>query len=154
MKPYGGGTLLNAGTSPFGHAMTIHQCIQYALDRPAVLSCLLGVRSKADLEEAVKFYAASKEERDYSFVAEMQHTDMRGICVYCNHCLPCPAGIDIGLVHKYLDLYQIGDHLAKDHYLSLKKGAKDCTACGSCEKNCPFHVDIRSKMRQAVELME
>lgn len=129
-------------------------CIQYALDRPAVLSCLLGVRSKADLEDAVKYDAVSKEDRDYSFVAGLQHKDMRGTCVYCNHCLPCPANIDIGSVHKYLDLYLVGDHLAKEHYLSLNKRAKDCTQCGSCEKNCPFHVKIRNKMRQAVEHME
>lgn len=154
MKPYGGGILLNPGTSPFGRAMTIPQCIQYALDRPAVLSCLLGVRSVKDLEDALKYDAVSKEERDYSFVAGMQHKDMRGTCVYCNHCLPCPVDIDIGSVHKYLDLYLVGDHLAKEHYLALTKRAKDCIACGSCEENCPFHVEIRNKMRQAVEFME
>lgn len=154
MKPYGGGILLNPGTSPFGQAMTIPQCIQYALDRPGVLSCLLGVRSKADLKDALKYYEATKEERDYSFVAGLQHQDMRGTCVYCNHCLPCPTNIDIGAVHKYLDLYLAGDALAREHYLSLKQRARDCIECGSCEKNCPFHVEIRSKMRQAVELME
>lgn len=154
MKPYGGGTLLNQNTSPFKKAMTIYQCLQYALDRPGVISCLLGVRSKKDLEDAIGFYSSSKEARDYSFIAGMQHKDMRGTCVYCNHCLPCPVNIDIGAVHKYLDLFLAGDLLAKEHYLSLNKRATDCIACGSCEKNCPFHVNVRDKMQNAVEMLE
>lgn len=150
MKACGGGILLDAGTSPFGRAMTIAQCLQYALDRPAVASCLLGVRSTGDLADAVRFYNASKEERDYAFVAALQHKQMKGTCVYCNHCLPCPADINIGSVHKYLDLCQSGDELAKEHYLSLSKNASDCIQCGSCETNCPFGVPVREKMRQAV----
>ena len=32
MKPLAAGTLLSAEASPFGVAMTVPQCIQYALD--------------------------------------------------------------------------------------------------------------------------
>lgn len=149
MKPYGGGQLLNAKTSPLGRGMTIHQCIQYALDRPAVLSCLPGIRSIADLEDILKYYSNSEKERDYAFIGSLPHRDIYGTCIYCNHCQPCPSGIDIGSVNKYLDLSKVGDELAKDHYMKLSKNAKDCIECGDCEKNCPFHVDIRSKMREA-----
>lgn len=149
MKPYSGGQLLNSQTSPFRYAMTVPQCIQYALDRPAVLSCLLGVSSKDELKHALKYYVTSKEERDYSFIGGLPHRNMQGICIYCNHCQPCPAGIDIGSVNKYLDLSKAGDELAKDHYSKLRKHATDCTECGVCEKNCPFHVEIRGRMREA-----
>ena len=154
MKAYGGGTLLDKKTSPFNRALSIYQCLQYALDRPAVLSCLLGVKSKREMEEAVGFYGAAREEKDYSDIAGMQHREMQGVCVYCNHCLPCPANIDIAAVHKYLDLFLAGDLLAKEHYLSMSHRAKDCLDCGACEKNCPFHINVRGRMRQAVELLE
>ena len=49
MKPFHGGKLLEASTSPFRTAMTRYQCIQYALDRPGVLSVVPGVRNLEDL---------------------------------------------------------------------------------------------------------
>lgn len=149
MKPYGGGLLLDAKVSPFEQAMSIPQCIQYALDRPSVLTCLLGVRSESEMEEAVRYYSTFETERDYSFISRLRHQDMRGVCIYCNHCLPCPSEIDIAAVHKYLDLYLADDELAKEHYLALGKNASDCIECGSCEKNCPFGVQVIQKMRQA-----
>lgn len=154
MKPYAGGQLLNAKTSPFHRGMTIPQCIQYALDRPAVLSCLPGVRSKADLEDVLKYYSSSREERDYSFIGCLPHYDIQGTCIYCNHCQPCQSGIDIGSVNKYLDLAKVGDELAKDHYMKLSKNANDCIECGVCEKNCPFHVNIRNRMQEARNYFE
>ncbi len=45
MKAFSGGQLLDAKTSPFGRALTEYQCIQYALDKPGVLTILPGVRS-------------------------------------------------------------------------------------------------------------
>lgn len=148
MKAYGGGSLLDE-TSPLGRPMTPIQCIQYALDRPAVLSVIVGINSLKQLESAVRYYGTTPEERDYSFIKELRPVNMRGKCTYCNHCLPCPVGIDIGAVHKYLDLHEAGDQLAKEHYLSLSKKADDCIQCGACEQRCPFGVKVTEKMRIA-----
>jgi hypothetical protein len=149
MKAYGGGRLLSDSSSPFGRAMSVPQCIQYALDRPAVVSCLPGVRNMEDLTGVLAYYKASPAERDYSFIASAQHQDMSGVCIYCNHCQPCPYGIDIAAVNKYLDLAQAGDELAKDHYFKLRRTARDCTYCGVCVPRCPFKVDILERMRKA-----
>lgn len=149
MKAYAGGKLLSDQTSPFGKAMTIPQCLKYALDRPAVMSCILGVRGIADLEDAVKLYSSTEQELDYSFISSLQPEELMGACVYCNHCMPCPKGIDIGVTHKFLDLYLAGDEMAAAHYQAMTKHAGDCIGCGICEKRCPFAVDIRGKMKQA-----
>ena len=152
MKPLGAGRLLDVKTSPFKRAMTVPQCIQYCLDRPAVLSCIVGVRNLDELKQLVAYYRTSPSERDYAFIAGMQHEEMMGKCVYCNHCLPCPSNIDIASVHKFLYLYKMGDELAKQHYLALEHTASDCVACSSCEENCPFDVPVREKMKDAVEV--
>ena len=71
--------------------------------------------------------------------------------VYCNHCKPCPMGLDIGLINKYYDLSIAGDILAKDHYNNLEKTAKDCVKCGHCNTRCPFKVDQMNRMEKIKE---
>jgi uncharacterized protein len=149
MKSFGGGQLLSAKGSPFHAAMTIPQCLHYALDRPGVLSCLPGVGSMEDVKAILGYYDSSTGERDYSFIGELTSKETQGSCIYCNHCQPCPVGIDIGSVNKFFDLAKAGDHLARDHYKRLGKHASDCAKCGACETNCPFRVAIRSRLEEA-----
>lgn len=148
MKAFSGGQLLNAKTSPFGNALTEYQCIQYVLDKPGVLTVLTGVRNKADLNRILGFCNASPEEKDYSVLGSFAPQEAAGKCVYCNHCKPCPAGLDVGLINKYYDLAQAGDTLAKSHYANLAVKADACIRCGHCNKRCPFHVDQMARMQE------
>ena len=148
MKPFGGGQLLNAKTSPFRQALTKTQCIHYALDRPGVLTVLPGVRNKADLCEILSYLDSSERERDYSVISKFTPQNAVGNCVYCNHCQPCPMGINIGLVNKYYDLALAGDELAKGHYQKLSVKADACVKCGHCESRCPFSVKQESRMEE------
>ena len=148
MKAFSGGQLLSAKTSPFGRALTEYQCIQYALDKPGVLTVLPGVRNRDDLRRILGFLTASPEERDYAVLGTFTPKDAAGICVYCNHCQPCPAGLDVGLINKYYDLSRAGDALARDHYEQLEKHAEDCVQCGHCDSRCPFHVVQTDRMEE------
>lgn len=147
MKPFHGGQLLSDSTSPFKKALTKNQCIQYCLDRPAVLTVLPGVRTVADLDELFKYSTSTVEERDYSIIGEFTPASAVGNCVYCNHCQPCPAGIDIGIVNKYYDLSLAGDKMAANHYDKLAVKADACVECGHCDKRCPFKVKQQQRMQ-------
>lgn len=151
MKPFHAGKLLDAKTSPFGVSMTKDQCIQYALDRPSVMAVVPGIRSMEDLKEVLKFTEASAQEKDYSIIGQFTPAAAEGHCVYCNHCLPCPAGIDIGLVNKYYDLALAGDKMAANHYSKLSVKADACIGCGHCDKRCPFHTPQRARMKEIAE---
>ena len=148
MKPFSGGQLLDANTSPFGQALTQYQCIQYALDKPGVLTVLPGIRDLADVKQLLGFLTASPEERDYSILGTFTPKDVTGTCVYCNHCQPCPAGLNVGLINKYYDLAASGDTMAADHYGKLEKKASVCVSCGHCDKRCPFHVAQSERMKE------
>ena len=148
MKPFGGGQLLSDKTSPFHRALTETQCIQYALDRPAVLTVLPGIRNQADLNKVLEYLDSNEQERDYSVIGEFTPQNAEGICVYCNHCQPCPKGIDVGLINKYYDLALAGDIMAKGHYEKLSVKADACVQCGHCESRCPFHVKQESRMKE------
>ena len=151
MKPFHGGQLLSDKTSPFKQALTRNQCIQYCLDRPAVLAVVPGVRSLSDLRELLQYPTSSIQERDYSVIGGFTPESAVGNCVYCNHCQPCPAGLDVSLINKYYDLTKAGDALAKDHYSNLELKASDCIACGHCNSRCPFGTDQVSRMKEIAE---
>lgn len=151
MKPFSGGQLLSAGTSPFGIALSQYQCIQYALDKPGVLTVLPGIRNVADVKKLLGFFDAGAEEKDYSAIASFTPQDAAGSCVYCNHCQPCPAGLNVGLINKYYDLAKAGDTMAAGHYSKLDLHADDCIGCGHCESRCPFHVSQISRMKEIDE---
>lgn len=146
MKPFAAGQLLDIKQSPIGVELNKNQCIQYTLDRPAVITCLPGVGSLQNVKEVLEFYNASEEEKDYSVLGSAAPSEAWGRCVYCNHCAPCPKGIDIGLVNKYYDITRIGDEMARSHYEKLTVHADACVQCGHCEKRCPFGVKQMSRM--------
>lgn len=154
MKPFSGGQLLRADLSPFGKALTPYHCIRYCLDRPGVLTVLAGARSVREVETLLAFYDRAEEETDYSMIASFAPPQAGGKCVYCNHCRPCPAGIDIGLVNKYYDLASAGDGMAREHYRALSKTASDCVICGHCDSRCPFHVRQSERMQESRVFME
>lgn len=148
MKAFSGGQLLNAKTSPFRKALSEYQCIQYAFDKPGVVTVLPGVRGKTDLQRILGFCQAAPQERDYSILGTFAPQDATGVCVYCNHCQPCPAGLDVGLINKYYDLSRAGDELARHHYDKLATKADACISCGHCDTRCPFHVVQTKRMEE------
>ncbi|MCD7810095.1 MAG: aldo/keto reductase [Erysipelotrichaceae bacterium] len=147
MKAFSGGQLLDAQKSPFKYALTQTQCIQYALDKPAVVTVLPGVRNREDLKTILQYTKATDEQKDYSIIASFKEVEHKEKCVYCKHCHPCPMDLDIALINKYYDLALMGDELAKDHYHHLQKKASDCIQCGHCNHRCPFHVNQMQRMQ-------
>ena len=157
MKGYAGGRLFDAKTSPFGVALTPVQCIHYALTRPAVASVLAGYDTPEHVDAAVAYETATEEELDYATaLARAPRHAYSGQCTYCGHCAPCPAGIDIAMVNKLLDLAAMQPQVpatVKAHYQALPVTAAGCIACHGCEGRCPFGVKVVEKMEQAKALL-
>ena len=151
MKPFSGGQLLDEKQSPFGKALTEYQCIRYSLDKPGVLTVLPGAKNADEIKSLLAYYDKSDEETDYSVISTFAPPQASGKCVYCNHCKPCPAGIDVGLVNKYYDLARAGDALAAEHYRTLGVNAADCVGCGHCDSRCPFSVRQSERMQEINE---
>ncbi len=156
MKAYAAGLLLSERESPFGRAMNPWQCIKYALDRPSVSSVMIGAKSVDEMKEALKYYDKTDKECEYStFLSSSLDSFFTGHCMYCGHCAPCTSVIDIAAVNKCVDLALIQNCVpptVKEHYMQLEHHADECVECGICMGNCPFGVDIISKMQKAKEL--
>ena len=156
MKAFGGGDLLDAELSPAKAALTVNQCIHYALSRPAVGVVLAGAHNVEQLRESASYCEASDEEKDFADAfASFHRINWTGHCMYCSHCEPCPMHIDIAMVTKLLNLAEAQKELpetVREHYKVLERHASDCIQCGACETRCPFGVEIRENMQKAREV--
>ena len=156
MKALGGGKLISQEHTPFAKPLTVNQCIHYALTRPAVASVLLGCQSRKQVEETVSYLSADASDLHYTEAISSMSKDFKGSCVYCSHCLPCPAEIDIAAVTKYLDIAKMDAKAVNmgvgQHYRALAAHGSDCVACGSCESKCPFSVEIVENMQAAARI--
>lgn len=156
MKAFGGGDLLSDKYSPAGKAMTVPQCIHYALTRPGVAAVMTGVHSREQLEESLAYEQASDEEKDYASVfATFRKISWQGHCMYCGHCAPCPKGIEVASVTKFLNLCKAQGEVpetVREHYAALSAHGGDCISCGACEKRCPFGVLVIENMKAAKEV--
>ena len=152
MKVFGGGDLLT-DDSPAGKALTVPQCIHYALTRPAVSTVFAGAHTEAELAASLRYEEADEAERDYAAVfATFPKISWQGHCMYCGHCAPCPKGIEVASVTKFLNLAKAQKAVpetVREHYNALRAHAGDCIACGACEKRCPFGVRIIENMKAA-----
>ena len=155
MKAFGGGDLLSR-YSPAGVALTPFQCLHYALTRPGVACVMAGARTVEELVQCAAYEEAADSEKDYaSAFAAMPRISWEGHCMYCGHCAPCPRGIDVANVTKFLNLVRAQGEVpetVREHYAVLPHHAGECVSCGACEKRCPFSVSIMENMRQAAEI--
>lgn len=151
MKTFAGGAL-------FEHeiAMTPVPCISYSLTRPGVATAAVGVKTPEQMHAALAYLAADERQRDFhEILAGLrgdEHAD--GQCVYCNHCLPCPADIDIPQVLRLARSARDGatDELRR-RYAAGKPRADACTRCGTCEPRCPFGVKTIAELAEAHNLL-
>ena len=171
MKPFAGGTLLMNNSTvrvsairkgggktvklAIPQSMTPTRCLSYTLAQIGVSAALPGVSNIDELKQILTYPEASAEEKDYSQILEGFKEYVDGQCVYCNHCLPCPVGIDVGKTTRLLDTAQHGLNTAtRQEYMQLKTKASSCTGCGACAKRCPFNVDAVANMKKAIALFE
>ena len=170
MKPYAGGKLLSKErtvhveqTQMGGEALKLKksapitpvQCLSYALAQVGVATTVPGCGNLEQLAATLAYLDAMEEEKDFSASVADFKQYVTGECVYCNHCLPCPAVIDIGQTLRLLDMARqnlIAELRTAYEMLSAK--ASTCTQCGACVARCPFGVDVIAKMQQAVELFD
>lgn len=153
MKAFGGGDLLDGQLSPARRALTVNQCLHYALTRPAVATVFAGAHTVEELERSLAYESASDAERDYAEAfASFPKISWRGRCMYCGHCAPCPKGIEVAAVTKFLNLAKAQGFVpetVRGHYAALARKAGDCVECRACEKRCPFGVEVVANMREA-----
>jgi predicted aldo/keto reductase-like oxidoreductase len=152
MKPFAAGWLLKKD-NPSSITLTPVQCLHYALSQPGVVTAVPGCRNVDELMSCLSYLEADEAARSYGAIASNGLWKLQGKCMYCDHCLPCPAGIDVGAVTRLLDAARAGATAGiRQEYTALEHRGDQCTECGVCEERCPFGVNVTDNMREAVRV--
>lgn len=141
MKPMAGGAIEDGRLA-----------LRYICANDAVTVAIPGMYSVEEVEQNTQAVADTTPLTAEEVAAIDKVRDALGtnFCRRCNYCAPCTVGINISgafLFHGYLSRYGLGDW-AKGRYdaLSVKAGA--CVECGECENRCPYHLPIRTMLKQ------
>jgi len=152
MKPYAAGRLFKPGNVS-SIVLTPVQCLHYALSQPGVCTVVPGCKTVPEMKAALAYLKGTDEEKDYSAINVNALWKLQGSCMYCNHCLPCLVGIDIGTTTRLADTAAYGkDKNVISQYEDLIVKASECTQCGACLERCPFDVDVIANMSKAVDV--
>lgn len=154
MKPYAAGWLFSK-ENPSSLVLTPAQCLNYSLSQPGVCTVVPGCKTPEQMRGALGYLDATDAEKDYSVVIGSSKWQLKGSCMYCNHCLPCPVGIDIAAVTRLAD--SAGHSVTKKikhGYEAFDVKASECIQCGACTERCPFEVDVIGNMKRAAGLFE
>jgi len=155
MKAFGGGFIFSiekdAGFTPVN-------LIAYALAQTGVSVVAPGCTKPDEIIEILRYNTCADEEKDYSAAVAKSRWSVMENCLYCNHCLPCGADINIAQVNRLLDAlaYNPGADTGsvRAGYEALRVKASACIGCGACVARCPFKVKVIERMKQAARIFE
>jgi uncharacterized protein len=173
MEPLRGGSLVGRLPAEVARVMdeapVKRSAAAWALDwvwDQSEVSCVLsGLNEEAHIEENVSLASSSASGMfgpiDQAAIEEIGATYQRLMqvgCTGCSYCMPCPFGVDIPYAFSMLNAKHLfGDGRVRFQYSLFTSGfsggkssaASLCRDCGACEKKCPQHIPIRSKLKEA-----
>ncbi|MDR1736914.1 MAG: aldo/keto reductase [Oscillospiraceae bacterium] len=165
MNPLGGGVIpRHAGRFSFlrksPDESVAKAALEFLIGQPEITVTLPGISSRGELEEnvAAADSAAAVSEAEMDALAGRLREDLDSLCTCCAYCDECPAGIK---VPQFMDSYNekiltgeikpVKSRLI-NHWSLAASAAKDCTACGQCEKLCTQKLPIIKRMSEIAAL--
>ena len=141
MKPMAGGAIEDGRLA-----------LRYICANDAVTIAIPGMYSIEEVEQNTQAVTDTTPLTAEEVTAINKVRDELGtnFCRRCNYCAPCTVGINISgafLFHGYLSRYGLEDW-AKGRYAGLSVKAGACVECGECESRCPYHLPIRTMLKQ------
>jgi len=118
-------------------------------------------QNSADASEA-STELSEDEKAVYINVVKEWNKSVKIPCTACGYCAPCPFDADIQTCFSsYNESYTSGFYRGFRNYFmntggiaSKNTGAKNCTGCRKCEKNCPQNIKISAEMKKVKKRFE
>lgn len=170
MNPLGGGMIpqnpeafqyLTEGTD-----LTVPQAaLRFVASHKEITVTLAGCTTKEHIDDAVKAVEGLEEKPAKEIVKtyEDKGVSLNNLCTGCGYCVKgCPKKIEIP---KFMDAYnqyifagkqecilrRLDSHWDMEKEIAQNK-AKECIACGKCEKACTQHLPIIERLKEIATL--
>lgn len=138
---------------------------KFLYDKEEIGIVLSGMNSMEDVVENIstcdlygKFNSINKDEA--YVLNELKNkfkSKIKVNCTECKYCLPCPNGVNIPMCFEALNNASMFDDIESvksnmyEYLINKNSDASMCVECGKCEKICPQHIDIVSKLKEVKE---
>lgn len=165
MNPLGGGIIAQNPDSfaylTEGTDLTVPQAaLRFVASHKEITVTLCGCTTKEHVDDAVKAVENLEEKPAKELIEKYKEKGLsaNNMCTGCAYCSGCPKGIEIP---KFMDAYnykiltgdpqRIKKHL-KDYWGLEQDLAKECIACGKCERACTQHLPIIERLKEITTL--
>lgn len=140
--------------------------LQWLWDQPEVSVVLSGMSTMQQVEDNLRFAAASRigafGSAEHELIADVrQKYQTRTVvpCTRCGYCMPCPNGVDIpgnfdffNYAHLFDDVP--GGKFKYSVFLSADQRSGSCIECKECEEKCPQKILISEWMPKVTALLD
>ena len=165
MNPLGGGVIPQNperfGFLRKGSESVTQAALHFLWDHPEISSTIVGFENSGQVREALEAMQIYKPRTKAELTALKAGAgkSLEGICTGCGYCISkalCPQGIPIP---QFMDAYNqkildtagkkdpAGDRL-KWHWSIDRSIARQCIACGQCERACTQHINIIGRLKE------
>lgn len=167
MEPVRGGTLakLSEESSTLlkqanEKASIASWAIRYAAQKEGVITVLSGMSTMQQLKDNIStmdpFLPLNEKEEELLLLVAKEYRASGAVpCTACGYCMPCPAGVDIPRVFGIYNEYKASGHIVQfgvgNFMMGEEKQAKNCVACGQCERECPQRIHVSAEMKKIAE---
>ena len=140
MKALAGGLITNARAA-------------YAYLAQLPIAPIWGIQRERELDDFLVFQNAPAEmDEEITAVLDADRKELQGdFCRGCGYCMPCPAGINIGICSR---IGLIMRRAPSEGYYSKfwqdeMEKTKNCLHCGQCTQKCPYGLDAPSLLEKS-----
>ena len=140
MKALAGGLITNARAA-------------YAYLAQLPVAPIWGIQRERELDDFLVFQNAPAEmDEEITAVLDADRKELQGdFCRGCGYCMPCPAGINIGICSR---IGLIMRRAPSEGYYSKfwqdeMEKTKNCLHCGQCTQKCPYGLDAPSLLEKS-----
>ena len=145
--------------SSYTDGVSLYQAmIRWVLDNPNVSSVVTEIMTFEQMEEDLAAARQPLSRQEMGLLLRHVAENAGDYCHSCGSCrMGCPADIpvpDIFRFSAYLEIYGKKE-MARRAYSRLSAGqrANNCRDCSACERNCPWGLPVREKLRRSHSLL-